>query len=166
MYNESIISFPGLGIDEFVLDRVAFSFKIGGHSFTVMWYGIMICLAIFAGFSYFAYRAKQQGLTFDDSLDVALVTVIAAVAGARLYFVIFYGGYLETDGTFIENVLGTLYNVIAVWEGGLAIYGGIIVGALSVAFMARRKKVSFFTLGDMAVPAVMLGQSIGRWGNF
>ena len=166
MYNESIISFPGLGIDEFVLDRVAFSFKIGGHSFTVMWYGIMICLAIFAGFSYFAFRAKQRGLTFDDSLDIALVTVIAAVAGARLYFVIFYGGYLETDGTFIENVLGTLYNVIAVWEGGLAIYGGIIVGALSVAFMARRKKISFFTLGDMAVPAVMLGQSIGRWGNF
>ena len=166
MYNESIISFPGLGIDEFVLNRVAFSFKIGGHSFTVMWYGIMICLAIFAGFSYFAFRAKQRGLTFDDSLDIALVTVIAAVAGARLYFVIFYGGYLETDGTFIENVLGTLYNVIAVWEGGLAIYGGIIVGALSVAFMARRKKISFFTLGDMAVPAVMLGQSIGRWGNF
>ncbi len=166
MYNESMISFPGLGIEEFILNRVAFSFKIGGHSFTVMWYGILISLAIFTAFGYFAYRAKQQGLIFDDVLDIALVTVITAVIGARLYFVVFYGGYLETDGTFIENVLDTLYNIIAIWNGGLAIYGGIIFGALAVAYMARRKKVSFFTLGDMAVPAVMLGQSIGRWGNF
>ena len=166
MYNESIISFPGLGIDEFILNRVAFSFKIGSHTFTVMWYGLIICLAIFTAFGYFVYRAKQQGLIFDDMLDIALVTVVTAVVGARLYFVVFYGGYLETDGTFIENVLGTLYNIIAVWEGGLAIYGGIIFGALAVAYMARRKKISFFKLGDLAVPSVMLGQAIGRWGNF
>jgi phosphatidylglycerol:prolipoprotein diacylglycerol transferase len=166
MYDESIISFPGLGIDEFVLNRVAFSFDIGSLSFTVMWYGLIICLAIFTAFGYFVYRAKQQGIVFDDMLDIALVTVITAVIGARLYFVVFYGGYLETDGTFIENVLGTLYNVIAIWNGGLAIYGGIIFGALAVAYMARRKKISFFTLGDMAVPAVMLGQAMGRWGNF
>ena len=166
MYNESMISFPGLGIDEFILNRVAFSFKIGSHSFTVMWYGLIICLAIFTAFSYFVFRAKQQGIIFDDMLDIALVTVITAVIGARLYFVVFYGGYIETDGTFIENVLGSIYNIIAVWNGGLAIYGGIIFGALAVAYMARRKKISFFTLGDMAVPAVMLGQAIGRWGNF
>ncbi len=166
MYNESIISFPGLGIDEFVINRVAFSFDIAGHNFTVMWYGLIICLAIFTAFSYFVYRAKQQGIIFDDMLDIALVTVITAVIGARLYFVVFYGGYLETDGTFIENVLGTLYNIIAVWNGGLAIYGGILFGALAVFYMSRRKKISFFTLGDMAVPAVMLGQSMGRWGNF
>ena len=166
MYDESIISFPGLGIDEFVLNRVAFSFEIGSFTFTVMWYGLIICLAIFTAFGYFVYRAKQQGIIFDDMLDIALVTVITAVIGARLYFVVFYGGYLETDETFIENVLGTLYNVIAIWNGGLAIYGGIIFGALAVAYMARRKKISFFTLGDMAVPAVMLGQAMGRWGNF
>lgn len=166
MYNESIISFPGLGIDEFVLNRVAFSFNIGSHNFTVMWYGLIICLAIFTAFSYFVFRAKQQGIIFDDMLDIALVTVVTAVIGARLYFVVFYGGYLETDGTFIENVLGTLYNVIAIWNGGLAIYGGIIFGALAVFYMSRRKKISFFTLGDMAVPSVMLGQAMGRWGNF
>ena len=166
MRNESIISFPGLGIDEFLMNGTAFSFQIGDTPFTIMWYGIIICIAIFTAFSYFAFRAKQQKLIFDDVLDIALVTVITAVIGARMYFVVFYGGYLETDGTFIENVLGTLYNIVAVWNGGLAIYGGIIFGALAVAFMARRKKISFFTLGDMAVPAVMLGQAIGRWGNF
>lgn len=166
MFDESIISFPGLGIDEFVINRVAFSFDIAGHNFTVMWYGLIICLAIFTAFGYFVYRAKQQGIIFDDMLDIALVTVITAVIGARLYFVVFFGGYLETDGTFIENVLGSLYNIIAVWNGGLAIYGGIIFGALAVLYMSRRKKISFFTLGDMAVPAVMLGQAMGRWGNF
>ena len=166
MYNESIISFPGLGIEEFVLNRVAFSFKIGGHSFTVMWYGLIICLAIFTAFSYFAYRAKQQGMIFDDMLDIALVTVVTAVIGARLYFVVFHGGYLQTDGTFIENVLGTLYNVIAIWNGGLAIYGAIIFGFFSVLFMSRRKKIPLLKLTDMAAPAVMLGQAMGRWGNF
>ena len=166
MYNESIISFPGLGIDEFVLNRVAFSFKIGGHSFTVMWYGLIICLAIFTAFGYFVYRAKQQGMIFDDMLDIALVTVVTAVIGARLYFVVFHGGYLQTDGTFIENVLGTLYNVVAIWNGGLAIYGAIIFGFFSVLFMSRRKKIALLKLTDMAAPAVMLGQAMGRWGNF
>ena len=166
MGHESIISFPGLGIDEFVLNREAISFTIGEFPITVMWYGIIICLGIFAGFGYFAWRAKQQKIVFDDVLDITLVTVITAVIGARLYFVVFYGGYLETSGTFLENVLGTLYNIIAVWNGGLAIYGGIIFGALAVILMSRRKKISFFKLADMATPAVMLGQLIGRWGNF
>ena len=148
MKNESIISFPGLGIEEFVMDGTALSFRIGDMPITVMWYGIIICIAIFTAFGYFAYRAKQQRLVFDDVLDIALVTVITAVIGARLYFVVFYGGYLETDGTFIENVLGTLSNVIAVWNGGLAIYGGIIFGFFAVIFMSRRKKVAFLKLAD------------------
>jgi len=158
-----IVSFPGLGIGEGNINSVAFTI---GESFTVMWYGIFICLAIFCAFSYFAYRAKKYGMIFDDVLDIAIVTVITAVIGTRLYFVVFYGGYLETDGTFIENVLGTLYNIIAIWEGGLAIYGGIIFGFFAVLYMSRRKKVSFLALTDMAAPAVMLGQAIGRWGNF
>ncbi len=166
MGRESIISFPGLGIDEFVLNREAISFSIGDFPITIMWYGLIVCLGIFAGFAYFAWRAKQQNILFDDILDITLVTVMTAVVGARLYFVVFYGGYLETDGTFIENLLGSLYNIIAVWNGGLAIYGGIIFGALAVILMSRRKKISFFKLADMAAPAVMLGQLIGRWGNF
>ena len=165
-YNESIISFPGLGINEFVLNREAISFQIGNFPIVIMWYGIIICLGIFAGFGYFSYRAKKAKIVFDDILDITLVTVITAVLGARLYYIIFNGGYLETDGTFIENVLGSLYNIVAVWEGGLAIYGGIIFGALAVIFMSRRKKVSFFKLADMVTPGVMLGQLIGRWGNF
>lgn len=105
-------------------------------------------------------------ISFDVIVDITLVTVITAVIGARLYFVIFFGGFLETGGTFWENLGGTLYNIVAIWNGGLAIYGGIIGGALAVYLMSRRKKIGFFKLTDMIVPGVMLGQIIGRWGNF
>ena len=162
----STISFPGLGIGEFTIDGVALSFNIGDFPVTVMWYGIIICIGIFAGFGYFAYRARKVWISFDDILDITLVTVITAVIGARLYFVIFFGGFLETGGTFWENLGGTLYNIVAIWNGGLAIYGGIIGGALAVYLMSRRKKIGFFKLTDMIVPGVMLGQIIGRWGNF
>lgn len=162
----STISFPGLGIGEFTINGVALSFNIGNFPVTVMWYGIIICIGIFAGFGYFAYRAKKVWISFDDILDITLVTVITAVIGARLYFVIFFGGFLETGGTFWENLGGTLYNIVAIWNGGLAIYGGIIGGALAVYLMSRRKKIGFFKLTDMIVPGVMLGQIIGRWGNF
>lgn len=162
----STISFPGLGIGEFTINGVALSFNIGNFPVTVMWYGIIICIGIFAGFGYFAYRARKVWISFDDILDITLVTVITAVIGARLYFVIFFGGFLETGGTFWENLGGTLYNIVAIWNGGLAIYGGIIGGALAVYLMSRRKKIGFFKLTDMIVPGVMLGQIIGRWGNF
>ena len=162
----STISFPGLGIGECTIDGVALSFNIGNFPVTVMWYGIIICIGIFAGFGYFAYRARKVWISFDDILDITLVTVITAVIGARLYFVIFFGGFLETGGTFWENLGGTLYNIVAIWNGGLAIYGGIIGGALAVYLMSRRKKIGFFKLTDMIVPGVMLGQIIGRWGNF
>ena len=162
----STISFPGLGIGEFTINGVALSFNIGNFPVTVMWYGIIICIGIFAGFGYFAYRARKVWISFDDILDITLVTVITAVIGARLYFVIFFGGFLETGGTFWENLGGILYNIVAIWNGGLAIYGGIIGGALAVYLMSRRKKIGFFKLTDMIVPGVMLGQIIGRWGNF
>ena len=166
MGNISTISFPGLGIGEFTVNGVALSFHIGDFPVTVMWYGIIICLGIFAGFAYFAYRAGRAGISFDDILDITLITVVSAIVGARLYFIIFFGGFVETGGTFWENLGGTLYNIIAIWNGGLAIYGGIIGGAIAVYFVSKHKKIGFFKLADMVVPGVMLGQLIGRWGNF
>jgi phosphatidylglycerol:prolipoprotein diacylglycerol transferase len=162
------ISFPGLGIDSFKMNGVALSFEIGGKPITVMWYGIIICCAILTAFAYLAYRAKQGGLVFDDVLDITLVTVCVAVVGTRLYYVIFDGleNYIVTEYGFWKNLGKSLYNIIAIWEGGLAIYGGIISGTLTVLVMSRIKKISFFKIADMATPGIMIAQAIGRWGNF
>ena len=162
------ISFPGFGIEPFDLNGVALSFEIGGKPFTIMWYGIIICCAILTAFGYLTYRSKQQKLVFDDILDITLVTVCIAVLGARLYYVVFDGlsEYIVTDYGFFKNLGKSLYNIIAIWEGGLAIYGGILFGALTVLIMSRIKKISFFKLADMATPGIMIAQAIGRWGNF
>lgn len=151
----SKISFPGLGIPEFSIDRVAFEIKIGSLTLSVTWYGMIICLGIILAFSYVVYRAGQAGISFDSILDFTLFTVPLAIIGARLYYVIFNPGNFHS-----------LHDIIAVWEGGLAIYGAIIVGAIVVFCVAKFKKISFMLMADMAAPAVMLGQLIGRWGNF
>lgn len=162
------ISFPGFGIEPFDLNGVALSFEIGGKPFTVMWYGIIICCAILTAFAYLSYRAKQGGLIFDDILDITIVTVCVAVVGTRLYYVIFDGlqNYIVTDYGFWKNLWKSFYNIIAIWEGGLAIYGGIISGTLTVLFMSRIKKIPFFKIADMTTPGLMIAQAIGRWGNF
>ena len=148
---KSTISFPGLGIGEFEISRVAF--QIGNVKVT--WYGMIICLGIICAFSYFCYRAGKAGIKFDTLLDYALITVPCAIIGARLYYVLFnLGDY------------NSFYEVIAVWNGGLAIYGASIVGAITVALICKFKKIKFFVIADALVPGVMLGQLIGRWGNF
>ena len=147
----STISFPGLGIGEFEINRTAFSFK----NISITWYGMIICLGIILAFSYFCYRAKKEGLDFDTMLDYALITVPTAIIGARLYYIIF-----NPEG------YDTLYEIIAIWNGGIAIYGGIIGGAVAVFLVSKFKKKNFFTIADSLMPGVMLGQLIGRWGNF
>ena len=149
----SIISFPGLGIGEFPVNRLAF--RIFGLD--VMWYGVIICFGIIVAFSYLAWRANQVGINFDNVLDYTLWTVPIAVLGARLYYVLFSLKY-HTYHSFLE--------VISPRDGGLAIYGGVLVGALMVFLVARHKKQSFCMMGDMVVPGVMIAQAIGRWGNF
>lgn len=150
MKDQITISFPGLGIEDFSVSKVAFS--IG--SLEIRWYGIIITLGMVAAVLYATYRAKQKGIKFDDMLDMALFTILFGVIGARLYYVIFYGN------------VHSFYDVIAIWEGGLAIYGGIIGGVLAIYGVCRYKKMNFFGMADMIGPGVMLAQAMGRWGNF
>ncbi len=164
----SQISFPGLGIGEFTVNAEAISFTIGKTPFSIRWYGILICCAIIAAFCYLVYRAGQAGISFDDVLDITLVTVLIAVVGTRLYYVVFDGlsNYIVTDYSFFQNVWKSFCNLIAVWNGGLAIYGGILFGTAAVLLMSWRKKIPFFRIADAATPGIMLAQAIGRWGNF
>ena len=158
----NVISFPGLGIGEFKLDPVAFT--VFGKD--VMWYGVIITFGIICAFSLANWRARHEKVDGDTFFDLAFMTVLLSILGARLYFVFFYGGFVEKGGTFFENLWGTLYNIIAIWEGGLAIYGAIIVGAITITVFGKVRRVNIVKLLDATAPGVLLGQAIGRWGNF
>ena len=154
------ISFPGIGIDWFVVDKVAFS--IG--SLSVRWYGIILTLGIVCGVLYAMYRAKKnEGIPSEDVLDFAIWVVLLAVLGARLYYVL---TTLKTDTG--EWYYDSILDVFAIWEGGIAIYGAIIGGAAGVLLVSKFKKydkTKLLKVCDMVAPGVMLGQIIGRWGN-
>lgn len=147
----SKIAFPGLGIPQFSLNRVFL--QIG--SFTVYWYGVIICLAIVLGFAVAYMRMKKIGVTSNDLSDLILICVPSAIIGARLYYVL-----AELDS------YKSFYDVIAVWEGGLAIYGGVIAGVISFGLVCKYKKKPLMKMYDCAAPGLILGQIIGRWGNF
>lgn len=145
------ISFPGLGIGEFTISRTAISFG----PFSVAWYGLIIVIGMIVAVSYVMWRAKQNHVSTDFILDLAIAVIISGVVGARLYYVL----------TSLDNY-DSFFDAFKIWEGGLGIYGGIIAGGLAVLITARIKKVNFFMLADMIMPAVLIAQSIGRWGNF
>ena len=157
------VSFPGLGIEPFHMDRIAFSL----FGIDVNWYGLIITCGMILAVLYALWHAKHEGVKSDHIIDLALALIFCGVIGARLYYVIMeFDQYLVGGGTFLQNLGGTLYNCIAIWNGGLAIYGGIIAGFLAALAVARAKRIPFPVIADIAGPAVMVGQIIGRWGNF
>ncbi len=157
------VSFPGLGIEPFHMDRIAFS--IG--SVNVNWYGLIIACGMILAVLYAMHHAKIDRVKTDDVIDLALSVIIFGVIGARLYYVIMeLDHYIVTGGTFWENLLDTLYGMVAVWNGGLAIYGGIIGGFIAGFVVARKKHIRFPVIADIAGPSVIVGQIVGRWGNF
>jgi len=158
------ISFPGLGIEPFHIDKVAFS--LFGRD--VAWYGILITLGMILAVMYANYvGVKREKLESDLIIDLAFFIIVFGVTGARLYYVIFeWDSYVVTSGDFLYNLGGTLKNIISVWNGGLAIYGGILAGLLTAYIFAKIRKVPFVKLFDILAPTVMIGQIIGRWGNF
>ena len=145
------ISFPGIGIEDFQINSVAFS--IG--KLEIRWYGIIIMSAIILAVLYCAYRAKQEGIKLDDLLDMAIFTVVFSVIGARLYYVLMTLGQYKS-----------FLDLIAIWEGGLAIYGAVIAGAITIYLVCKVKKINCLKAFDMVSPALLMAQAIGRWGNF
>lgn len=147
------VSFPGLGIGEITFNKVAFTIPVFG-GLEVRWYGIIMVTGIILAFLYAYYRSKHEGVSFDDLLDYAIFTVISGIVGARLYYVLTSGH----EYTFFE--------VFAIWEGGIAIYGAIIGGATALLCVSLYKKIKWQKVFDMVCPGVMIGQIVGRWGNF
>ncbi len=168
MGGTTYISFPGLGIEEFAVSKTAFTLFAGtDFERSIAWYALIIMVGIVLAVLYSGYRARQEGMDRDSFMDLALFTVIAGILGARLYYVVMeWDQYLVTGQGFWENLKGTLGNIVSVWNGGLAIYGGVICGGLAVVLVCRYKKIGVFKILDAVAPAVMIGQLIGRWGNF
>ena len=153
------VSFPGLGIDNFQLNPVAFEI----FGLEIRWYGLCIVTGMILAFVYANYRAKQEGFTLDNLLDVGIYTILFGVLGARLYYVLMkLDTYILPGRSAWEN----FKDMINIRGGVLAIYGGIIAGALTLFVYCRIKKKDWRRLFDLVAPGVMIAQAMGRWGNF
>lgn len=151
MNNPDII-FPNINLEFMNINSVAF--KIFGIE--IYWYGIIISFAILAGLFSAIYIAKKTNQNSDIYPELLIYALLGAIIGARLYYVIFSW----------EDYKDNLSHIFALREGGLAIYGGIIGAAIVVIVFARVKKVNTLLLLDTSAVGLVIGQSIGRWGNF
>ncbi len=122
----------------------------------IRWYGILISIGILLGTIIAMKRAKKEGIDGDKILDLLLFAVPAAVLGARAYYVIFNWEYYSGDFSKMINVR----------EGGLAIHGAILAAALVAYFYCKYNNLGFWKIADICAPSIILGQAIGRWGNF
>ena len=148
---DSVISFPFLG--GLAVNPPAF-FTLFGRE--IYLYGVMVALGFLCGILYCGRRAPEFGIPTDSFYDLALWVVPLSILGARLYYVLFQADYyLAHPG-----------EILAVWEGGLAIYGGIIAGVLVTVVFCRVKKIPLPAMLDVMCFGVLIGQIIGRWGNF
>lgn len=150
------LSFPGLGL-ELELNRVAFS--VLGRP--VYWYGIIIAAGFLLAVWFCSRRAGRFGIREDDIMDMLFFAVPLSVLGARAYYVLFYLDlYRKADGSLDFGAM------IRLWDGGLAIYGGIIMAVLTLFCFCRARGISFLAFADLGVFGLLIGQSVGRWGNF
>ena len=148
---EHTIGFPNLGL-EFTLSRVACT--VLGKD--IYWYGIIICAGFILAALYVNSRTKDFGITSDNLTDCLIICVPLGIICARIYYVVFeWGYYAQHPG-----------EIIAIWKGGIAIYGGIIGTLIGLFVYSRVKKLSLASLCDLAAFGLLIGQCIGRWGDF
>lgn len=149
--DEFDIAFPNLGI---YLKDVPQGFYIG--DFYIAFYGVIIGLGVMLGIVMAAHAGKVMGMNPDDVWDFALYAVVFSVIGARLYYVIFAWDSYKND----------LLSIFNIRQGGLAIYGAVIGAFITLFVYTRIKKCKALNLGDAGVTGLILGQILGRWGNF
>lgn len=145
------IAFPNLNI---YLDYVPKSFTIGG--FTIALYGVIIAIGVLAGFMVANADANRQALERDICWDFALPAIVFSLVGARMYYVAFRW----------EDYANDLRSILNIRQGGIAIYGAVIGGFLALLIFSKVKRVNFLRMADSCCLGLLLGQAIGRWGNF
>lgn len=149
--NAGDIAFPNLGI---YLENVPRYFSVFG--FEIYYYGVLIVIGMIAGFFLALRLAKITGQNPDTYWDFALIVIFVSVLGARIYYVIFEWDSFKDD----------LLSIFNIRNGGLAIYGGVIAAFITLFIFCGIKKLNALLVGDTCVPGLILGQAIGRWGNF
>ena len=145
------VLFPNLGIE---LENLGKSISVFG--FEIAFYGIIIAIGVAAGYGIAQFQAKRSGQDTELYLDFALWAIIVSIFGARLYYVVF------AWDEFRDNPI----DILNLRTGGLAIYGGVIAGFLCALIFTKIKKINFRLFIDTCTPALLIGQAIGRWGNF
>ena len=134
------------------MDSIMFSI----FGIDIRWYSLLILIGIVIGVLLLEREAKKFKYPKDLIFNMCFWTIIIGIIGARLYYVLFNFSYYKSN----------LLEIFAVWNGGLAIHGGLIAGAITVIFFAKKYHLNFLKLLDMAAPSIILAQAIGRWGNF
>ncbi len=140
----------------FEVSSILAEFNLFGNPVTIRWYGAIIAFGFLLAVLWGGRMAYKWKMSLDKMIDVLIYGTFAAIIGARLYYVIFRWDYYSTH----------LGEIIQIWNGGLAIYGGIIGGIIAAFITCRFNKLNFFNLLDCAGMSLLIGQGIGRWGNF
>ena len=156
-YPNADISFPGLFGDW----RFTLSPKLLDIGNGIYWYGVLIAAGLLIALWFCMKRAPRYGLTEDDVIDTVLWAIPFAIVGARVYYVLFYLDQFRLADGSIDWA-----ETYRIWDGGLAIYGGILAAFLTAWLVCRKKQLSLWALADCCVAGFFIGQAIGRWGNF
>jgi phosphatidylglycerol:prolipoprotein diacylglycerol transferase len=152
----STVTFPGLGI---AINVKNIAFRVFG--WPIHWYGIIIAVGFLLAVAYCSWKAPKYGIEQDDIIDLLIYAVPLCIIGARLYYIIFYLDlYRNSDGSL------NFGDMVRVWDGGLAIYGAILMAIAVTLIFCKVKKIRFLAFADMGVFGLLIGQMIGRWGNF
>ena len=150
------VSFPGLGL-EFTLNREA----VNIFGFSIYWYAVIIVSGALLAWFYCSRKGPKLGISADDLIDMLIFAVPLGLIGARLYYIIFYLDlFRNPDGSL------DFLRMLSTRDGGLAIYGGVIAAVIVLWFVCRHKKISFLAFADLGAFGLLIGQCVGRWGNF
>ena len=154
---DSPIRFPGL-FGDWAFTASSKALDIGNG---IYWYGILIALGLVIAIWWCMNQKSKYGITEDDLLDSVLWGIPCAIVGARIYYVLFYlDQFKNSDGSF------SFRKAIAIWDGGLAIYGAVIAVVIVGICVSRHRGYKLGAMLDLAVMGLLIGQCIGRWGNF
>lgn len=153
--DHALVEFPGLGW-KFDVYSNFLEIPMGDGTITIQFYGVIIAFGIILAALFGGRKAYTWKMSLDNMVDVLIYGIIGAVVGARLYYVIFQWDYYKDN----------LGDIIKIWEGGLAIYGGIIGGILAAFLVCKKTGLNFIKLLDLIGMSLLIGQGIGRWGNF